>query len=96
MRVALVSPEIPQNTGNIARTCAATGAQLHLVIRPLGFGLDDRYLKRAGLDYWPMARVIRHPCWEGVCRRVPGRADAPPSPRRPGITRASGTAPTIS
>ena len=51
LNVVLVEPEIPQNTGNIARTCAATGARLHL-IEPLGFSLDDRYLKRAGLDYW--------------------------------------------
>lgn len=49
--IVLVEPEIPQNTGNIARTCAVTGAALHLV-RPLGFSLDDRQLKRAGLDYW--------------------------------------------
>ena len=53
MHIVLHSPEIPQNTGNIARTCAATGATLHL-IRPLGFELSDRYLKRAGLDYWNM------------------------------------------
>lgn len=53
MHIVLYSPEIPQNTGNIARTCAATGAKLHL-IRPLGFELTDRYLKRAGLDYWNM------------------------------------------
>ena len=51
LNVVLVEPEIPQNTGNIARTCAATGTRLHL-IRPLGFELSDRYLKRAGLDYW--------------------------------------------
>ena len=51
MNIVLVNPEIPQNTGNIARTCAATGAVLHL-IGPLGFSLEDRYLKRAGLDYW--------------------------------------------
>ena len=51
MNIVLVNPEIPQNTGNIARTCAATGAVLHL-IRPLGFELTDKYLKRAGLDYW--------------------------------------------
>ncbi len=50
--VALYQPEIPPNTGNIARLCAATETPLHL-IRPLGFRLDDRYLKRAGLDYWP-------------------------------------------
>ena len=49
--IVLVNPEIPQNTGNIARTCAATGSVLHL-IKPLGFSLEDRYLKRAGLDYW--------------------------------------------
>lgn len=51
LNVALIEPEIPQNTGNIARTCAATGAALHLV-RPLGFEITDRHLKRAGLDYW--------------------------------------------
>jgi rRNA methylase, putative, group 2 len=51
INIVLVEPEIPQNTGNIARTCAATGASLHLV-RPLGFKIDDRKLKRAGLDYW--------------------------------------------
>ena len=53
MHIVLVEPEIPQNTGNIARTCAATGIMLHL-IKPLGFSLADRYLKRAGLDYWRM------------------------------------------
>lgn len=53
MHIVLVAPEIPQNTGNIARTCAATGAMLHLV-KPLGFSLDDRYMRRAGLDYWHM------------------------------------------
>lgn len=51
LHIVLVEPEIPQNTGNIARTCAATGAVLHL-IEPLGFEISDRYLKRAGLDYW--------------------------------------------
>ena len=53
MHIVLLNPEIPQNTGNIARTCAATGTRLHL-IEPLGFKLDDKYLKRAGLDYWQM------------------------------------------
>lgn len=53
INIVLVEPEIPQNTGNIARTCAATGASLHLV-GPLGFSIDDRYLKRAGLDYWEL------------------------------------------
>lgn len=54
--IVLVEPEIPANTGNIARTCAATGAHLHLV-RPLGFNTDDRTLKRAGLDYWHAVQV---------------------------------------
>ncbi len=56
LNVVLVEPEIPQNCGNIARTCAATGAALHL-IRPLGFSISDAAVRRAGLDYWPMVRV---------------------------------------
>ena len=56
INVVLHEPEIPQNTGNIARTCAATGATLHL-IKPLGFSLDDKYMKRAGLDYWDLLDV---------------------------------------
>ena len=51
LNIVLVEPEIPQNTGNIARTCAATGARLHIV-EPMGFKIDDKKLKRAGLDYW--------------------------------------------
>ena len=57
--VVLVEPEIPQNAGNIARTCAATGCTLHLV-RPLGFEISDKYLKRAGLDYWHLVDVRVH------------------------------------
>lgn len=53
VNLVLVEPEIPQNTGNVARTCAATGCSLHLV-RPLGFDISDRAVRRAGLDYWPM------------------------------------------
>lgn len=71
MHVVLVCQEIPQNTGNIARTCAATGAELHL-IEPLGFSLDDRYLKRAGLDYWHMMRYRRYPSWEAFEAAHPG------------------------
>jgi tRNA (cytidine/uridine-2'-O-)-methyltransferase len=56
--IVLVEPEIPPNTGNIARLCGATGSVLHLVGK-LGFSLDDRYLKRAGLDYWPVINVRR-------------------------------------
>ena len=59
MHVVLVEPEIPANTGNMARTCAATGTVLHLV-RPLGFATDDRHLRRAGLDYWHLVRVVYH------------------------------------
>lgn len=51
INIVMVEPEIPQNTGNIARTCAATGARLHIV-KPMGFNIDDKKLKRAGLDYW--------------------------------------------
>ncbi len=58
-KVVLVSPQIPPNTGNIARTCAATNTELHLV-GPLGFELSDRYLKRAGLDYWPWVNLHYH------------------------------------
>ena len=60
INIVLVNPEIPQNTGNIARTCAATGAVLHL-IEPLGFSLSDRYLKRAGLDYWHLMEYHVYP-----------------------------------
>lgn len=56
IHIVLHEPEIPQNTGNIARTCAATGASLHL-IRPLGFAIDDKKLKRAGLDYWHLLDI---------------------------------------
>ncbi len=58
--VVLFEPEIPQNTGNIARTCAALGCPLHL-IEPLGFSLEDRYLRRAGLDYWHLVEVTCYP-----------------------------------
>ncbi len=56
LNIVLVEPQIPQNTGNIARTCAATGARLHLV-KPMGFTVDDKKLKRAGLDYWHLLDI---------------------------------------
>lgn len=62
-RVVLVEPEIPPNTGNIARLCAATGSPLHL-IEPLGFQITDRSIRRAGLDYWPHVQLHRHANWE--------------------------------
>jgi len=63
MRIVLVEPEIPQNTGSIARLAAATRTPLDL-IEPLGFSLEDRYLKRAGLDYWPLVDLTVHASWE--------------------------------
>jgi tRNA (cytidine/uridine-2'-O-)-methyltransferase len=60
--VVLYQPQIPPNTGNIARTCAATGTELHL-IEPLGFEISDRTLRRAGLDYWPWVALNRHCDW---------------------------------
>lgn len=59
INIVLVEPEIPQNTGNIARTCAIIGAKLHLV-KPLGFEISDKYLKRAGLDYWDKLDIEEH------------------------------------
>jgi len=64
VHVVLVAPEIPQNTGSIGRLCVATDTTLHLV-DPLGFTIDDRHLRRAGLDYWPHVRLVRHRTWEG-------------------------------
>ncbi len=63
MQIVLFEPEIPPNTGTIARLCAATKTRLHL-IEPLGFSLEDRYLKRAGLDYWPEVNLAVWPTWE--------------------------------
>ena len=63
--IVLVEPEIPENTGNISRTCAVTGAALHLV-RPLGFSTDDKHLKRAGLDYWKYLSVTYYDSFEEV------------------------------
>lgn len=73
MHIVLVEPEIPGNTGNIARLCAATGASLHLV-RPLGFSVNDRYLKRAGLDYWHLVDIHYYDSVEEVLAAYP---DAP-------------------
>lgn len=65
MHVVLVEPEIPPNTGNIARTCAATKTQLHLV-EPLGFSISNRYLRRAGVDYWDYVQLHVHQDWQSV------------------------------
>jgi tRNA (cytidine/uridine-2'-O-)-methyltransferase len=73
MNVVLVEPEIPPNTGTIARLCAATAATLHL-IEPFGFALVDKQLKRAGLDYWPHLRWHRWANWSEFEKRLPPRA----------------------
>ena len=72
LNLVLVEPEIPQNTGNVARTCAATGARLHIV-KPMGFAVDDRKLKRAGLDYWPYVRLEIHESLEEFLEKYDGR-----------------------
>ncbi|KAK9843068.1 hypothetical protein WJX74_006512 [Apatococcus lobatus] len=69
LHVVLVHPQIPQNAGSIARTCAATGVPLHLV-KPLGFEISSRLLKRAGLDYWPYVCVAIHESWQDFVRHV--------------------------
>jgi len=71
LHIVLVEPEIPGNTGNIARLCAATGVELHLV-RPLGFSTDDKYLKRAGLDYWHLVKVHYHDCFDELAKLYEG------------------------
>lgn len=70
--IVLVRPEIPQNTGSIARLAAATHARLHL-IGPLGFSLEDRYLKRAGLDYWPLVDLRTYSGWDEFAAGDPAR-----------------------
>lgn len=70
LHVVLVHPEIPQNTGNIARLCAGANAWLH-VVRPLGYVLEDRYLKRAGLDYWPSVRMSIHESLDALQKVLP-------------------------
>lgn len=70
LNVVLMEPEIPQNTGNISRTCACTGARLHL-IRPLGFEVTDRNLKRSGLDYWPFLDLFYYDSWADFQEKNP-------------------------
>ncbi len=84
MHVVLVAPEIPQNTGSIGRLCVATDSPLHL-IDPLGFLVDDKHVRRAGLDYWEHVALTRHASWDAfVAARPTGRlllfAARPPGP----------------
>src|SRR5262245_20349283 len=76
MEVVLVHPEIPHNTGCAARLAAALGLRLHLV-EPLGFSLEDRYLKRAGLDYWPLVDLVVHASWANACAHFERGAERP-------------------
>lgn len=71
LNIVLVEPEIPQNCGNIARTCAATGARLHL-IKPFGFEITDKHLKRAGLDYWYLVDITQYDDLGDFMARNPG------------------------
>lgn len=71
LNVVLVEPEIPQNTGNIVRTCAATGARLHIV-KPMGFTIDDKKLKRAGLDYWHYLDITYYESLDDFFNKVKG------------------------
>lgn len=72
LNIVLVEPEIPQNTGNIARTCAATGSRLHLV-KPLGFSVEDKYLKRAGLDYWHLVDITYYDSFDEFLKLTEGK-----------------------
>lgn len=81
MELVLFEPEIPPNTGNVARLCAAMGVRLNLV-EPLGFSLEDKYLRRAGLDYWRHLDVLVHPDWTSLVRHAAGRRLVLSSARR--------------
>ena len=70
LNIVLLEPEIPANTGNIGRTCCATGTRLHL-IEPLGFQINEKALKRAGMDYWDKLDVVVYDCYEDFCEKNP-------------------------
>ena len=91
MNIVLVEPEIPQNAGNIARTCACVGARLHLV-EPMGFRLTQKNLARAGCDYWGEVDVVRWPCAEAFFEEH-GEGELPQPVQRRGRSRLRGPAP---
>ena len=92
MKIVLFEPEIPPNTGNIARLCASTGIHLNL-IEPLGFKLEDRYLKRAGLDYWPHVRMDVWPDWDSwLAAATAENSGTPPRPSGEGHEKRQGRA----
>ena len=90
MEVVLVHPEIPHNTGCAARLAAGTGVRLHLV-EPLGFSLEDRYLKRAGLDYWPQVELYVHRSWEEALRALEAGSERPVAERLRPFSARGGT-----
>lgn len=90
MQLVLVHPEIPHNSGCAARLSAATGLPLHLV-EPLGFRLEDRYLKRAGLDYWPQVELEVHASWERAAERLAATSQRPFEQRLRLFTARGGT-----
>lgn len=91
LNIVLVEPQIPQNTGNIARTCAVTGARLHL-IKPMGFTPDDKQLKRAGLDYWHYLDITYYDGWTTSSHATMGSiSSSPPRRRTPTATSATRT-----
>ena len=73
MNIVLYEPDIPGNTGNVGRTCVATGSTLHLVGK-LGFSLDDTYVKRSGLDYWEKVKLVTHKNWDAFLNSLPPKA----------------------
>ena len=75
LHLVLVEPEIHWNTGNLGRTALAVGARLHLC-EPLGFSLDDKQVRRAGLDYWPRVDLVTWPSWEALARALPSLGEA--------------------
>ncbi|MBI5431518.1 MAG: hypothetical protein HZA52_01675 [Planctomycetes bacterium] len=90
MDLVLVHPEIPHNTGCAARLAAALGLRLHLV-EPLGFSLEDRYLKRAGLDYWPMVDLVVHRGWSECVAALESESERPIGARLQLFTARGGT-----
>jgi tRNA (cytidine/uridine-2'-O-)-methyltransferase len=90
MELVLVHPEIPHNSGCAARLAAALGLRLHLV-EPLGFSLEDRYLKRAGLDYWPAVELVVHASWAAAERALTAASERPLAARLRLFTARGGT-----
>ncbi len=90
MELVLVHPQIPHNTGCAARLAAALGLRLHLV-KPLGFSLEDRYLKRAGLDYWPMVDLVVHEDWKHAAEFLQEKAERPLAERIHLLSARGGT-----